>query len=225
MKQFKQAHIALIAISAICLSTTASAIPTIGVTVDNFTNTASVGSTQYRSALGGDAIKYYIPLGNTDCTYGINGCGTSSDTGNGGGTLSMNIMFSPVDSVASTLSINFEDLDLIGANDPYGFFESVQVFDSSGNALTSLITDISSGMVMGDALTQQLLNVDLGVLSSDTYFTTLKFNADFYTYGRNTPEYLIASIDQTTVPEPSTLLLLCAGILGIGITGRRNKKA
>ena len=80
--------------------------------------------------------------------------------------------------VASSLSILFEDLDLIDANDPYGFFESVQVFDGTGSELTPKITDISSSLVTGDKDTQQLLSLDLGLLTSDTYFATLKFDAE-----------------------------------------------
>jgi hypothetical protein len=225
MKTITRILLALSAIGTLCLASTASAIPVIGVTVDDFTTPASVGSTENRSALGGDAIKYYIPLGNTDCTYGIGTCGTQSDSGNGGGILSMNLMFTPVDMVASSLSVLFEDLDLTDANDPYGFFESVQVFDGAGIALTTKITDISSSLVSGNKDTQQLLSLDLGILTSDTYFATLKFDATYYRRGRNTAEYLIASIDHKTVPEPATVSLLALGLIGIGaIRHRRTRK-
>lgn len=224
MKTYKKASTLLSALGALCIASTASAMPVIGVAVDDFTTPTSVGSTEYRSALGGDAIKYYIPLEDADCTYGIGSCGTVSDSGDGGGILSMNLMFTPVDMVTSSLSILFEDLDLIDANDPYGFFESVQVFDGTGFELTPKITDISSSLVTGDKDTQQLLSLDLGLLTSDTYFATLKFDADYYKTGRNTPEYLIASIDQVTIPEPSVLALLSLGLFGIGISKRKNRK-
>ena len=59
---------------------------------------ATVGSTDVRAALGATpAIKYFIPLGNASGTYGVGGFGTSSDTGNGGGFLTMILAFSPVD--------------------------------------------------------------------------------------------------------------------------------
>lgn len=224
MEICKKSRILLAALSALCFASTASALPIIGVAVDDFTTPVSVGNTEYRTALGGDAIEYYIPLGNTDCTYGIGTCGTVSDSGDGGGILSMNLMFTPVEMVASSLSILFEDLDLIDANDPYGFFESVQLFDSTGTALTEKVTDISSSLVTGNKTTQQLLSLDLGILTSDTYFATLKFDADYYRSGRNTAEYLIASIEQASVPEPSILALLGLGLFGIGVTRRRNMK-
>ena len=223
MKTFRKVSIVLAAIGAMYFSSNASALPIIGVAVDDFTTPDGVGSTEYRSALGGDAIKYYIPLENTDCTYGDGTCGTVSDSGNGGGILSMNMMFTPVDMVASSLSILFEDLDLKDANDPWGFFESIQVFDGAGTKLTPLITDISSRLVIGDRNTQQLLSLDLGILTSDTYFMTLNFQAEYYRDGRNTPEYLIASINQTSVPEPSILALLSLGLFGVGVA--RRKKA
>ena len=224
MNIYKKPNNLLVVFCLMCIASTASALPIIGVTVDDFTTPDSVGSTEYRSALGGDAVVYYIPLADSDCTYGIGTCGTASDYGNGGGILSMNLMFTPVDMVASSLSVLFEDLDLKDANDPWGFFESVQVFDGAGTKLTPLITDISSSLVIGDRNTQQLLSLDLGILASDTYFVTLNFKAEYYRNGSNTPEYLIASIDKTTVPEPSVLALLSFGLLGVGIARRRNRK-
>lgn len=226
MKTYKKVSNVLVASSVMFFASTVSALPIIGVTVDDFTTPVSIGSkdTDGKSTLGVDAIKYYIPLGDTDCTYGIGTCGTVSDSGNGGGTLSMNLMFTNVDMVASSLSVLFEDLDLMGANDPYGFFESVQVFDGAGIKLTDPITHISDPLVIGNKDTQQLLSLDLGILASDTYFLTLNFQAEYNRDGRNTPEYLIASINQASVPEPSTLALLGLGLFGVGVARRRNIK-
>lgn len=221
MNPIKKVSVVLAAINAISFASASVAMPVVGVAIDNFTDQNTVGDMEYRSALGGDAIKYYIPLAGSDCTYGVSGCGTSSDYGSGGPIISMNLMFSPVQQVASTLFVNFEDLDLIDANDPYGFFEDLQVFNSNGDAITNLITDIDDPLVDGDAVTQQLLSLDLGVLTDTTYFATLNFSADYYRDGRNTPEYLIATVNQTTVPEPPTVILLSLGLLGFGLARYR----
>lgn len=236
MKIVRRISVILATVTAMSLATTANAMPIVGVAVDDFLTPESVGSTVFRSALGGDAIKYYIPLAaGADCTYGVD-CGTSSDYGSGGPTMSMNLMFNPVETmVSSTLYVNFEDLDLEDANDPYGFFESVEVFDSNGDTITGLITNINdillNGTISGNSYTQQLMTVDLGLLTETTYFAQLNFSADYNDYygnpknGWNTPEYLIATIEQASVPEPTTIGLLALGLIGIGATRLRRRNA
>ncbi len=193
---------------------------TIGMTVDGIGSHATVGSTAFRPALGGEAVKYFIPLTWAGtCTYGVD-CGTSSDSGSGGTIMSMFMKSDPVSSSApSWLEILFEDLDLGGVNDPYGFFENIEIFDKNGTSLTGLIYHISSPLVIGDANTQQLLSFDLGVLSETQLWLRMDFRAKYYWKGRNTPEYLIATV--TSVPEPGTLGLLGVGLLGLAFSRRR----
>lgn len=202
-------------------STVGRAVAAIGDNPD----TMSVGSTEIRAALGATpAIKYYIPLGNADGVYGVGDFGTSSDFGNGGGVLTMILAFSPVDiSKPGLLTILFEDLDLKNANDPFGFFESVQILDASNAALTGVITDIG-GLISGDANTQQLLSLSLATLMVDSFYLQLKFNASFTDYGRNTPEYLIARISAVPLPAAFPLFGTGLGLLGFAAWRRRRKR-
>ncbi len=112
----------------------------VGETVDALGSDSTVGTTEVRASLGGvAAVKYFIPLTDSPvvCVYGVN-CGTSSDSGDGGTVMSMFMKFSPLPlSGSGLLQILFEDLDLAGANDPYGFLETIEVFDDQGNSLTN----------------------------------------------------------------------------------------
>ncbi len=194
----------------------------IGVTVDPGDN-SSIGQTEFRAALGGEAVKYFIPLGDTSGVYGVDNGGNFglvADSGNGGGTLSMYLLFEPINVGAQyVLNVLFEDLDLETANDPFGFFESVEVLSADG--LTSLsggvITTIG-GLINGDASTQQLLSLFLGVLTENPFLVRLDFNASFISNGSNTAEYLIAEISE--VPTPAAVWLFFAGIAGLSFAGR-----
>ena len=126
--------------------------------------------------LGAGGIEYYIPLSGNG-TYGVSNYGLSPDFGNGGGTEKMFLYFSPV-SGNSVLTIKFQDLDLVGANDPSGFFETLRIFDQGGNPLTPTITSLGSflnGNVSGDH-NAQLLTLALGVVNGPL-FLELDFRA------------------------------------------------
>lgn len=187
--------------------------------------TQEVGVTEFRSALGADAIRYFIPLGDADGVYGVGGFGLSSDSGDGGGVLTMFLAFSPIVSgLDYTLDILFEDLDLAGANDPTGFLETVDVLNSSGVSLVGgPITDISSAVVAGNADTQQLLSLALGALTANPFYLKLTFSAAFTRNGTNTAEFLVATL--TPVPLPAALPLFLTGLAGLGFAGRIRRKA
>jgi hypothetical protein len=192
--------------------------PTVGVAVNAVGSLApAVGITEDR-AIGDDAIKYFIPLGDGSGTYGTTtvdwwgrvtspcgatGFGTCADSGDGGGKLTMILRFSPVSTTApSRLSVLFEDLDLNGANDPSGFLESLNVLTASGNSLTNgWITSIG-GLITGNN-DRQALNLSLGTLTATPLFLVLNFKVVSHIYGTNTPEYLIATVtDIPTSPVP-----------------------
>ncbi len=206
---------------------------TTGVAVDSVGSSTQVGTTVTRSAPSplagfGPAIKYFIPLGDSNGTYGVSGFGLSSDYGNGGGKLSMILRFDPVNIGPANLLIRFEDLDLAGANDPFGFFETLRVFNSANVALTPLITSINDPGVSGDA-NGQTLSLALNVLSNPL-FLVLKFKANFgYNYGHNTAEYLIATITSPDggvgeVPLPPAALLFGSVLAGGGLFARYRRK-
>ncbi|WP_425409277.1 VPLPA-CTERM sorting domain-containing protein [Hyphococcus sp.] len=212
--------------AAALMATQAAHAGVIGVTVDPGDNSA-VGETEFRAALGGDAIRYFIPLGNDDGVYGVDDSGDfglAADSGNGGGALSMYLLFDGLNAGgAYSLDILFEDLDLAGANDPNGFFESIEVLSADGlTSFTGLITQISNPMVSGDASTQQLLSVFLGTIMAESFVLRLDFVANFNTNGTNTAEFLIAEINE--VPIPAALPLFFAGIAGLGFASRRKTR-
>ncbi len=212
--------------AAMLLAAPSASAGIIGVTVDPGDN-SMVGQTEFRAALGGEAVKYFIPLSDTSGVYGVDNGGNFglvSDSGNGGGTLSMYLLFEPINLGAQyILDVMFEDLDLIGANDPAGFLESVEVLSADG--LTSLsggvVTNIG-GLINGDANTQQLLSLFLGTITSDPFLVRLDFVASFINNGTNTAEYLIAEI--TEVPVPTAVWLFVSGIAGLSFAGRGKKK-
>lgn len=228
MNRFTNGLAALAGATALFAAPAASAA-VIGVTVDPSDNSV-VGETEFRPALGDEAVRYFIPLnGNSaDGIYGVDDggqYGLTSDSGSGGPTLSMYLLFEGLNAGgAYTLDILFEDLDLAGANDPNGFFETLEVLSADGmTSFSGLITNITDPLVSGDAGTQQLLSLFLGTIASESFLIRLDFTADFSGKGSNTAEFLIAEVSE--VPLPAAAWLFLAGVAGFGFAGRGKKKA
>ena len=190
---------------------------------------ATVALAAGTGATSSDVIGYYIPLADSgSCTFGVD-CGLAADTGSGGQTMDMWLHFASVDGGFSVLNLFFEDLDLMSANDPAGFFEAVDVFDTAGTLIAgfSNINDIGAS---GSASEQQILNMDLGFLTANTdYWTRLTFSASYTGIGQNTPEFLLAVVDADPDVQPPEVPLPAAGWLlltaiGAGAAVGRKKR-
>lgn len=201
------------------------------------------GNAYYNAATGD--VQYYIPLstskggvfGVTKVGWGKT-AGTTSDRGDGSSssTLSMFMLFDvPTGATGpATLSVYFEDLDLIGANDPNGFYEAVKFYDATGNAMTSKIrriTDASSPdsafdwSVSGNDDYQQVVFDDVRpLLTSPQLFIRMDFYSASDWCATNTPEGLRAVLTTATgesVPEPASLALASLGLMLMARRPRR----
>jgi hypothetical protein len=180
-----------------------------------------------------------------------NGTGTCSDSGygfgyNDAGALTMNIFFdlAAIPTIgAAQLDFWFADLDLQSINDPNGFFESVSLSLWDGNGDGSSLDlvqgtvkapgDITAGTLdVGgiDPITWSLDLAALGFLdevensraSRQGLWVQLGFGSYFSGMkGKNTPEYLQATLEVSPVPIPSALWLFGSALVGfIGMSRR-----
>ena len=241
VRLFRIAYLVVIASSAAAIvgSYPASANTVTGIAVGSNSSTAPVGilaapgtGPDGGNQLGAPAIQYYIPLESSgSVTYGVNG-GTSPDSGRGGQTLHMWLLFQNISPSPTNalLTVRFQDLDLSGANDPSNFLESLRLFDRNGNPLTPLITSISQ-LIANGSLTGnnnwQTLTLALTAISNPFYLDmTFKscLNPPYCTgFGTNTAEYLLATV--TTVPLPGALVLFGSALVGLGVLSRRRRTA
>ena len=107
------------------------------------------------------------------------------------------------------------------------FLERINVLSADGKTSLSggWIKNIKNLLVSGDRSTQQLLNLHLGNIASPKFMVRLDFKAWYKYHGRNTPEYLIASLHETPeVPLPAAAPLFLMGLAGAGYIRLRKKQ-
>jgi hypothetical protein len=195
-----------------------------------------VGSGCYDA--GTHNIGFYNPLNSTyNGVYGVDTnpsglkVGTSSDSKiapfANSNALTMYLRYTPLASSVGTdlssavLTFTFQDLDLAGANDPYGFFESVQFFSAGGSALSPLLTNLPvmtpTYTITGNTVSQSIVFTDVrAYITNDPFYAKLVFGSSMTQSGtwRNTREFMTSTL-VTSVPEPSSLLLMGFGLAGL----------
>lgn len=186
----------------------------------------------------GDVIGFFIPL-DSDCTFGVSGCGLSQDSGFGG-SLDMFVYFEDVIGGDSTLSLFFEDLDLDGVNDPSNFIETLTVYDVNDGAPVELaeFTSVPASGVSADN-SSQTITLGLGDLlpgtdvllkllfTSDTGLLAAYQDEYYQKAPRNTSEFLLPVIDGegppvNVIPLPAAGWMLIAAMGGLGVMRRRS---
>ena len=134
-----------VAIAAAWGTVPAGAVTATGVAVGSVGSSTPGRNDRQIAQFFDDAIKYFIPFNGTSGTYGTVGSCVLSASGlapisgwRGRPPDDDPEVFTGQHDHTSTLSVVFEDLDLIGGNDPVGFLEKLNVFKSDGTSLTGL---------------------------------------------------------------------------------------
>ncbi len=197
-----------------------------GVPVSGFGMTSTVGD--YNSATG--QIGFFIPFsGGYRGVYGVSGVGTSAYSGQApsSGSMDMFLKFAPTTLGANTLRLTFDDLDMIGANDPAGFLESVEIFMQDGTSLALFDQATDPWVVSAPSTGIQVMQVPFTVAQNPLYIKLgFKANTNALTgWWENTKEFMTASITPVaaSVPEPMTLGLTALGLLGLVSVRRRSR--
>lgn len=197
---------------------------TYGTPVDAIGN--PVGGANHNAAT--HEVSFFIPfMGGHAGTFGVGGVGMSADTGtptadNHTGSLDMFLMFAPVQTGPNILTLDFDDLDLAGRNDPNGFLESIEIFDSLGTLLAEIDHYTDPQVILAD-FDRQLLEITIDIFESP-FIVKLTLAADSGVFVgqrmQNTVESLTATVRH--IPEPGTLALFA---LGVPLLGRLRRRA
>lgn len=218
----------LLAIAGLTLlSGAAAATPlTYGMPTDAGGN--AVGGANYNAAT--HETSFFIPFMNGHAgTFGVGGVGMSATTGtpttgNHTGSLDLYLLFQPVQTGPNILSLDFDDLDISGRNDPDGFLESVKIFDTFGMLLAEIDHYTDPQVILAD-FDRQLLEIAINI-ASNPFMVKLTLAADSGAYAgqrlQNTVESLTATVRY--IPEPSTLGLLAMTLLLLGGLQLRSRR-
>ena len=203
---------------------------TFGTPVDANGSSTQVGIQNQEAATFGfqaNVVNFFIPLSPANSgTYGVTVlgggfAGTFSDSGSGGGTLTMWMEFTPVTAGPNNVLTYFDDLDVIGDSDPAGFLESVKFYDQDLTLLAN-VDDIDDAQIESFADGQQLLTVLVPNVNSEPFYAKYEFASSFTGNATNTVEKLSAVIKP--VPIPAALPLFGAALAGLGVFGWRKRK-
>jgi len=195
-----------------------AAASTVGVPITSLTDNTPVATDNVDSD---GTIHFFVLLSGT-ATFGVDG-GTNSDScvspGCTGGTLIMFLEYDPVTPGPNLVTLDFNDLDLIGVNDPNGFFESIEFYDSDGTTLLAAVSDMTDPEVVFADFDEQLIQIAIPNAGNPfrAKLTLMSGSAPF-DQATNTGETLLTTIDNVSVahtPIPGAVWLFASALMGL----------